>query len=431
MDKAEIFGDLAPWAEPAWYTTLASPYYNDSHRELRKAIRSYVDKHVLPYEEEWEENGQVPKEATLGFVKAGLVLQDFPRKYRDKANVQYIGGVAPEDYDVFHYMVLHDELSRIRTGVQAGLAGASSIGAPPVLAHGTGAQKDAWLPGIFTGEISFCLGATEPTGGSDLANLRTTAQKTPDGRYYIVNGHKKWITGALSATHMTTAVRTGGTGAQGVSVLVIPTSSEGFSARKIKNSGNNAGNSSWVTLENVKVPVTNLIGKENAGFKVLMTNFNKERFLIAVAMNRQARTCLSTAFTYAQDRITFGKPLFSNQVIRHKLANVAKDIEAHWAWIEQIAYHVKVNGWTDDVASRIAMAKIFGGRMLELACREAQQVLGGVGYQRNGVGGAVEQISRDLRVMVVGGGSEEIIGDLAVRQELALTQRKEKLNSRL
>lgn len=148
-------------------------------------------------------------------------------------------------------------------------------------------------------------------------------------------------------------------------------------------------------------------------------------------MNRQARTCLSTAFAYAQDRVTFGKPLFDNQVIRHKLANVAKDIEAHWAWIEQIAYHVHVNGWTDDVASRIAMAKIFGGRMLELACREAQQVLGGVGYQRGGVGGAVEQISRDLRVMVVGGGSEEIIGDLAVRQELALTQRKEKLYSRL
>ena len=148
-------------------------------------------------------------------------------------------------------------------------------------------------------------------------------------------------------------------------------------------------------------------------------------------MNRYARTCLSTAFSYSQDRVTFGKPLFSNQVIRHKLANVAKDIEAHWAWLEQIAYHVKVNGWTADVASRITMAKIFGGRMLELACREAQQVLGGAGYQRSGIGGVVEQISRDLRIMVVGGGSEEIIGDMAVRQELALAQRKEKMASKL
>lgn len=133
---------------------------------------------------------------------------------------------------------------------------------------------------------------------------------------------------------------------------------------------------------------------------------------------------MSTALNYAQERETFGKPLFDNQIIRHKLANVAKDIEAHWAWIEQIAYHIKVNGWTADVASRIALAKVFGGRMLELAAREAQQVMGGAGYQKNGVGAVVEQISRDLRVFVVGGGSEEIIGDMAVRQELGLTKRK-------
>lgn len=160
-------------------------------------------------------------------------------------------------------------------------------------------------------------------------------------------------------------------------------------------------------------------------------DFNKERFMIAVKMNRKSRTCISHALNYAQDRVTFGRPLFDNQVIRHKLANVAKDVEAHWAWLEQIAYHVSVNGWTADVASRIAMAKIFGGRMLELACREAQQVFGGAGYQRGGVGGAVEQISRDLRVLVVGGGSEEIIGDLAVRQELALSKRKEKMAAKL
>ncbi|KAH0353412.1 acyl-CoA dehydrogenase, partial [Aureobasidium melanogenum] len=158
---------------------------------------------------------------------------------------------------------------------------------------------------------------------------------------------------------------------------------------------------------------------------------NQERLLIAVAMNRKAGVCLSTALNYAQERETWGKPLVDNQVIRHKLTNVAKDIEAHFAWCEQIAYHIKANGWTADVASRIAMAKIFGGRMLELACREAQQVMGGAGYQKGGVGAQVEQISRDLRVLVVGGGSEEIIGDLAVRQGLALTKRKEAAMAKL
>ncbi|KAH0380357.1 acyl-CoA dehydrogenase, partial [Aureobasidium melanogenum] len=420
---SKLYGELSPWAEPAWYNSLSSPYYNDSHRSLRNAIRTYVDEKILPDQEEWEEAGEVPEEEAMAFIRAGMVLQDFPTQYRKGAD--FLGGVRPEDYDIFHFIVLHDELARVHAGPLSGLSGSSTIGAPPILSHGTQKQKDQWLPGIFTGKTKFCLGATEASGGSDLANLKTSAKKTDDGKFYIVNGTKKWITGALKSTHMTTAVRTGGPGVGGVSVLVIPMDLPGVSAKKIYNSGNNAGGSAWVFLENVKVPVENLVGQENNGFPALMANFNKERLLIAVAMNRKARICLSTALNYAQERETWGKPLFSNQVIRHKLTNVAKDIEAHFAWLEQIGYHIKANGWTADVASRIAMVKIFGGRMLELACREAQQVMGGAGYQKGGVGSQVEQISRDLRVLVVGGGSEEIIGDLAVRQELALTKRKQ------
>ena len=195
-----------------------------------------------------------------------------------------------------------------------------------------------------------------------------------------------------------------------------------------------------MSYENVKVPVENLLGTEDKGFKVLMgselsiikpgrltqyfLDFNKERFMMAVGANRKARMCLAAALSYAQDRYTFGKALFDNQIIRHKLAYIAKDIEAHWAWLEQIAYHVKISGWTDDIASRMALAKVFAGGLLERANREAQQVFGGAGYQKGGVGGEVEQISRDLRIMVVGGGSEEIIADMAVRQELALAKRK-------
>ncbi|EXJ83935.1 hypothetical protein A1O3_04602 [Capronia epimyces CBS 606.96] len=415
------FGNPSPWAEPAWYNVLSSPYYNDSHRKLRDFVRAYIDDNVLPNAQEWEEEGHVPLEETLRFARAGLALQDVPPKYRP--GISLPAGIDEKDWDAFHFLILADEKGRIESGVSSGLASASAIGLPPVIAYGTEAQKQKWLPGIITGETRFCLGATEPSGGSDLASLKTTAVKTDDGKYYIVNGHKKWITGAMEATHMTTAVRTGGPGAGGVSVLVIETDRPGFSTRKIKNSGANAGRSAWVTLENVKVPVENLIGKENQGFRTLMSNFNRERFMIAVIMNRKSRTCLSVALQYAHDRVTFGKPLISNQVIRQKFAALAKDVEAHWAWLEQICYHVNVNGWTDDLASRIALAKVFGGQMLERSCREAQQVLGGAGYQRGGVGWQVEQISRDLRMLVVGGGSEEIIADLAVRQELALTKR--------
>jgi alkylation response protein AidB-like acyl-CoA dehydrogenase len=153
-------------------------------------------------------------------------------------------------------------------------------------------------------------------------------------------------------------------------------------------------------------------------------DFNKERFLMAIGMNRRARTCLSVALEYAHDRHTFGRPLIANQIISSKFATMARYIESHWAWIEQIAYHIKIRGWTDELASRIALLKVHGGRILELANREAQQVLGGAGYQQGGVGGAVEQISRDLRMLVVGGGSEEIISDLALRQELGLAKKR-------
>jgi len=183
-----------------------------------------------------------------------------------------------------------------------------------------------------------------------------------------------------------------------------------------------------VELDDVLVPVENLIGKENEGFSIIMTNFNKERFIMSIGCNRKARTCLSTSLEYAHNRHTFGKPLISNQIISSKIATLARYVESHWAWLEQIAYHIQQSplGWQDpDIAGQIALSKVHGGRLLELSSREAQQVLGGAGYQKGGGPGAsVEQISRDLRMMVVGGGSEEIIADLAVRQETALAKKR-------
>lgn len=242
-----------------------------------------------------------------------------------------------------------------------------------------------------------------------------------------MNGYKKWITGYPWATHMTTAVRTGGPGASGLSVLVIPLSLPGVSGRRIPNSGQKGGGASFVELDNVRVPCANLLGRENDGFKIIMRNFNKERFIMAVGCNRKARTCLSESWAYASKRETFGKMLISNQIISHKLATIARYVESHWAWLEQLAYHIQSSklGWQDpEIAGQIALAKVHGGRILEMANREAQQVFGGAGYQKGGPGAIIEQMSRDLRMMVVGGGSEEIIADLAVRQETGLAKRR-------
>ncbi|SMY20403.1 unnamed protein product [Zymoseptoria tritici ST99CH_1A5] len=413
------FGNPAPWSEPAWSQGVASPYYKDSHRELRKTIRKYIDTNIIPEHLAWEEKGEAPRSVQLDWAKSGFAFSDVPMKYRPEG-IPYPAGIPLDKLDVFHLLVQTDETSRVEGGVMSGLGGGSVIGIPPVIHHGTDEQKRKWLPGLFSWETSFCLGITEPSGGSDVANIQTTATKTKDGKFYVINGYKKWITGAPWATHMTTAVRTGGKGMGGISVVVVPLDSKGVSLRRIPNSGQHAGGASLVELDDVHVPVENLLGKENQGFKVIMVNFNRERFIMSVSSNRKARTCLAVAFDYANKRETFGKPLIANQIIAAKFATIARYVESHWAWLEQIAYAVQQSplGFQDpDVAGRIALAKVQAGRIQELANREAQQVLGGAGYQRGGPGAVVEQMSRDLRMMVVGGGSEEIIAALAVRQE--------------
>ncbi|KAH7362710.1 acyl-CoA dehydrogenase [Plectosphaerella cucumerina] len=416
-----------PWSEPAWLRTGVSPYYNDSHRRLQRSIREYIDSKILPSAPEWEDAGEVPAAVAADYCRSGIPFDDIPPSYRP-SSIPDLAGEGPRD--AFHALITMDELSRVEGGVGIGLGGASVIGAPPIVHHGSPEQKDRWLPGLFSRQTSFCLGVTEPTGGSDVAGLRTTAELSPDGTTYRVNGVKKWITGAPWATHMTTAVRTGGPGAKGISVLVIPLSSPGVTVRRIRNSGQNAGGASFVELEDVDVPAANLLGKEGAGFPIIMSNFNRERYTLAVQCNRKSRTCLASAHDYARRRETFGRPLMANQVIRRKLVELAHRVEAHWAWLEQVAYAVSTSpaGWQDPaVASPIALLKVQGGQMLELAAREAQQVFGGAGYQRAGPGSTVEQISRDLRMMVVGGGSEEILVDLIVRQEEAASARKAKI----
>jgi alkylation response protein AidB-like acyl-CoA dehydrogenase len=416
---------LAPWAEPA-FNYLHSPYYNESHIRYRDVLRQYIEKNILPFSLEWEAAGGAPRKEALNWARSGFAFGDVPVQYRPN-DIPHPAKLSPDKVDAFHFLVGSDQLARVDGGVMVSLSGASVIGVPPIIHHGTEEQKRKWLPGLYDWSTSFALAITELGAGSDVANIKTTATKTDDGKFYIVNGHKKWITGTPWATHITTAVRTGGPGMSGISVLVIPKDSQGFSYQRIPNSGQNAGGASLITLNNVQVPVENLLGKENRGFKIIMTNFNRERFVLAIGCNRMARTCLSTALQYAHHRETFGKPLIDNQIIKHKIAHMALDVEAHWAWLEQIAYHVQNDsaGWnSQEVASRVALAKVMGGRLLERASREAQQILGGAGYQRGGIGARVEQISRDLRMFVVGGGSEEIMEDLAVRLEIFNSARK-------
>lgn len=295
-------GSRLPFAEPAWFfDSLASPYYNASHRRLQAHVRDYIDAHILPHALAWEARGDCPDDAKRawrdsGIPAASLLLgADIPPAYYysnrpstheqhnapapalDRGPLGTLAGIVPlDELDAFHLLILTDETARLDGGVGVALSGgANVIGAPPVARLATEAQRRRWLPGLFTGEVAFCLGITEPTGGSDVGGgIRTTAVRSHstcgDGSgsyYYTVNGTKKWITGAQWATHMTTAVRTGGPGAGGLSLLVVPLDAPGVEVEKIDNSGQNAGGASWVRMRDVRVPTENLLGEENAGFK--------------------------------------------------------------------------------------------------------------------------------------------------------------------
>jgi len=167
--KKETFGDLSPWAEPSWYSSLASPYYNDSHKQLRNAVRAYVDSRIKPYMLDWEEAGEAPEEARLEYARSGYAFADVPEPYR--ADVIGPAGIPVAELDIFHLMIMTDETSRIEGGVTTSLGGGSVIGVPPIVHHGTEEQKRKWLPGLFTWSTSFCLGITEPSGGVSSGGL--------------------------------------------------------------------------------------------------------------------------------------------------------------------------------------------------------------------------------------------------------------------
>jgi acyl-CoA dehydrogenase len=311
--------------------------------------------------------------------------------------------------DSWHNWIINEELSRVGVGGLSASLMVHGIGLPPVINWGTEEMKAEIAPPVLRGESWISLGITEPGGGSDVASLKTTAVR--DGDHYIVNGSKTYITGGMRANYVSTAVRTGGEGATGVSMLLIPTDTEGFSRTPLdKKMGWWASDTATLYFDNVRVPVSNLIGQENQGFKVIMTNFNSERMGMAASMEAFGRVCMEEAVAWATERQTFGKRLADHQVIRHKIAMMKQKLNATQAYIRMCYEAIEAD---EPNAGDIALLKVQASEVMEFCAREAMQILGGIGYMR---GNRVERIYREVRVNAIGGGSEEIMRDLASRQ---------------
>eukprot|EP01084_Bolivina_argentea_P183358 316415_1 len=353
---------------------------------------------MMPYVDKWEQEEDFPSDLREKAYAAGIYGAMYPKEY---------GGTPPKDCDTFHDLIMIDELSRTGCGgVLWSCFYAFGIALPPIFAVGSQYLKDKILRNVITGKKVMSLAITEPGAGSDVANIKTTAQESDDGQYYVVTGEKYFITAGMKAAYFTVAVRTvskEGVAHKNISLMVIEKAMKGVYTSRMKTQGWLTSTTTYVVFKNVKVPKTHLIGKEGLGFKPLMHNFNHERFIFATMANRYARVCLEEAIKYAQTRKTFGKPLIKHQVIRHKIGNMIKKIEATQAFVEQICYKMKCKVPDIQLGGPVALLKVEATQCMEFCAREAIQIFGGRGYIRGGRASKVERLYREVRVMAIAG----------------------------
>jgi alkylation response protein AidB-like acyl-CoA dehydrogenase len=337
-------GELSqvPYGEPLWLTPqYYNPYYNDSHRALQKAVRKWVDTVLAPIAQKHEQTGEyITQELIEAQGKEGLLhMRIGPGKHLH--GVKLMSGIVPggvmdgKDFDYFHDAVVSQELVRANArGFQDGNMAGMTIGLTAVMNF---AKDEKWkkqmMDDCFSGRKKICLAITEAFAGSDVAGIRTTATKTADGKHYIINGTKKWITNGVWSDYFVTGCNTG----KGLSVIVIPRG-EGVETKPIKTSYSPAAGTTFITFDNVKVPVENLLGEENKGIHVILSNFNHERWMMVQASLRAARTVTEECMKWANQRVVFGKKLNEQPVIRAKLAKMIAHCEANQAWAESITY---------------------------------------------------------------------------------------------
>ncbi len=374
-------------------------FENEEHKALRQQVRRFAEREIAPFGAAWEHAGEFPRELYRTAAEAGLHGIGYP---------EAVGGTGG---DFTHALVAGEQmvLSGKSVGTVVGL-GSHGIAVPPLLKFGTAEQQQRFVAPVLRGEQVSALAITEPGGGSDVASLRTKAVR--DGEHYVVNGQKTFITSGTRADWITCAVRTGGAGHAGISLLVIERSTPGYHvSKKLEKTGWCASDTAELTFEDCRVPVANLVGAENAGFFAIMSNFVAERLFLAGQCVAIAELAYRETLTYTRARNAFGKSLTGFQVTRHKLAEMATRLAAARALTGECAARY-VRG--DDSPSQAAMAKNTATDMCSFVVDQAVQLHGGYGYMREFL---VERLYRDARLYPIGGGTREIMSEIISKVE--------------
>lgn len=397
------FGEQIPFGDPSWYQGCHSPYYTESHIAWRAKCRQFVEDELMPNVEKWDLEKIQPHGLHKRMYDAGIFGAVWPKEF---------GGTPVDGFDAFHELIWLDEFARCGSwGLTMG-ANIITMALPPVLLGAAPELKKRVATECITAEKQIALCISEPTAGSDVAAIRTTAVR--DGDFYVLNGQKKWITNGANSTYFVVACRTGGSGQGGISMILCERG-PGITTEKMPLQGNWTAGTSLVTFENHRTPVGHLLGKENEGFKIIMTNFNHERFVMGAKAVRSARLCLEESIRRARSRRTFGSPLIKSQVIRHKIADMAMKVECLHAFLEHVAYQMKCGADVKVLGRLIALLKVQATRTFKFCAIESTQVFGGSAYVMGGPGGVVERAVREMVSAAIPGGSEEILVDLAMK----------------
>ncbi|UQE74505.1 acyl-CoA dehydrogenase family protein [Gordonia sp. PP30] len=368
-------------------------------KALRETVAGFAERHILPFQDEWERTGLIPRELHKQAAELGLIGLSYPES---------AGGAGGTAVDT---CVMTEELHYrgVAGGVFASLF-TSGISLPHLIRAGDPGQIERWVRPTIAGEKIGSLAITEPSGGSDVGHLRTTAVR--DGDHYVVNGAKTFITSAVRADFVVTAVRTGGPGAAGVSLLVVEKGTPGFTvSRKLDKMGWLSSDTAELSYEDVRVPVENLVGAENSGFFQIAQAFVTERAGLAVQAYSQAQRCLDLTLAWVRNRETFGKPLIARQNVQDAVTEMAQRIDVSRVYTRALVDQYEAGN--EDLIAEVCFAKNNAVETGEWVANKAVQLFGGMGYMRES---EIERQYRDMRIIGIGGGTTEILRTLAANR---------------
>jgi acyl-CoA dehydrogenase len=366
---------------------------------FRDGVRAWVEAEVAPSVREWDEAGRFPRELYRRAAQMGLLQLGYP---------DHLGGTpCPFAFR----LAAAQEIARAGSGGLMASLFSHNIGLPPIVEHAHPALQQRIVPTVLAGEAIAALAITEPGGGSDVARLRTTARL--DGDHWVIDGEKTFITSGLRADWLTVAVRTGGPGAGGISLIAVPGASPGLERTELDKMGWWCSDTAHLRFDGVRVPADHLIGLENAGFRMIMANFNGERLLMSAGACAFAQVCLDEALDWARTRQTFGQPLVAHQVVKHRLMDMRMRIRASEALLQEVCARFEAHPNDPDTVADLCLLKNQATQTMQFCADAAVQTLGGMGYMR---GTKSERIYREVKVMMIGGGAEEIMKELAARQ---------------